>query len=425
MEEHPQNNTLHNFFAFGSDAVLFSIGLTGLMNVSIILPEFMERLGGTPTMVGLLSTIIGLAWSTPQLIAGNIAGRFRRKKPFVLGMAVTGRIFVPALAGLVVLTQANPPWLSLIGLYVAMTLYLGTDGFATIGWLDMLGRAIPQERRGSYIAIWQAATSIGISAVAPVVALILGPDGPPFPNNYALLVGLGGLFLFLSLIGTWNIKEPQPTESDPHSHHVAWRDLFSHLRTIWQQDVRLRRIAVARVFFSFGMMAYPFYVVYATQELKLPVATLGAFIFGQTLGTMIGSLGLGRISDRYGAQRAVQAGSAVILTAPVLALVLVFKYEWLSGYLALVYTWIYICVGLANNLLFLGFANYTLEIAPAGQRPIYSGAVNTINSIGVLAPTFAGWLLAETSYGVLFGLTLAVGIVALLMALRLPPSRGA
>jgi len=423
--EDRRSDTLHNFFAFGADTVLFSIGLLGFMNTSILLPEFVDRLGGPPTAVGLLTTIIGLAWSAPQLIAGNVASRFKRKKPFVLTMALIGRVFILALAGLIVLTQAKPPWLSLLGLYVALIVFLGLDGFATIGWLDMLGRAIPPERRGSYISIWQAVASIGVSAVAPLVALILGAGGLTFPNSYALLFGLGGLLLFSSALGTWSIKEPEPTASDPHTKGVAWRYLFAHLRDIWRNDARFRRVALARVFFTFGMMAYPFYVGYATRELKLPVETLGAFIFAQTIGTMIGSLVLGRVADRFGPQRAVQMGSVVILTAPALALILVFQYQWVASAITLVYAWIYICIGLANNLLFLGFANYTLEIAPAGQRPMYAGAINTINSIGVLAPTFAGWLLSQTSYGVLFGLTLAVGIGALVMAFRLPPPRAA
>jgi hypothetical protein len=49
--------------------------------------------------------------------------------------------------------------------------------------------------------------------------------------------------------------------------------------------------------------------------------------------------------------------------------------------------------------------------------------VNTINSIGVVAPLVAGWLLSIASYSVLFFTTLGFCLVALVMAFRMPHSR--
>ena len=413
----------HNYIAFGADTILFSIGFIAFLNVNVLLPTFVEQVGGAPTMVGILTTVIGLAWSAPQLIGGNVVSRFRRKKPFVLAMAVSGRVFILAFAALIYFTQGQPPWLSLAGLFAALILFLSTDGFATIGWMDILSRAIPADRRGVAISIWQAITSVGILAVSAGISAIIGENGPGFPNNYALLFGLGGLMLLVSLLGTIAIREPDIAEDEPETQPVAWGELFRHLLEIWNSDPRLRAVTIARVSFSFAMMAYPFYVGYATKVLGLPLESVAQFIIAQTIGTIVSSLVLGRIADRYGAQRAVQIGSAIILTAPVMALIVVFAHDSLSTWIALIYSWIYVCSGLANNLLFLGFANYTLQIAPPNKRPMYTGGVNAINSIGVMAPSVAGWLLVLTSYGALFGVTLALGIVALVLTFRLPPTR--
>jgi MFS family permease len=412
-----------NFIAFGSDTIFFGIGLAGFLNTNVILPAFTARLGGSTIIVGLVLTLINLAWTLPQFVAGNIVGRFKKKKPIVLATALSGRMFIPAFALLLSLTRGEPPILIFVALCLALMIFLGGDGFATIGWLDMLGRAFPSHKRGSYIAIWQAISSLGILGVALLVGVILGEGGPRFPENYVILFGLASILFLMSALGTVSIFEPPVLEDAAQTAHIPWRDLGPHLLQIWRSDVRLRRLAEARVIFSFAMMAFPFFVLFATQKLGLPDEMLGSFIVAQTVGTMIGGLALGRVADRFGPHRAVQIGAVIIATTPILGLAMSTSTGWPISSLAAIYTWIYICSGLANNILFLGFGNYLLDISPAPQRTIYIGAFNAINSIGVLAPLIAGWLLASTSYTLLFVVTLGFCLVALVMVARLPHAR--
>jgi MFS family permease len=303
-------------------------------------------------------------------------------------------------------------------------IFLTGDGFATIGWLDMLTRAFPSEKRGSYIASWQAISSLGIMGVSVLVGIILADSGPQFPENYVILFGLGVILFFLSALGTLSIYEPPLPPDAPQTTNIPWRDFGAHLLQIWRTDSRLRKLAAARVIFSFAMMSFSFFVLFATDQLHLPAETIGSFITAQTVGTMIAGLALGRVADRFGPQRAVQIGAVITATAPILGLAMSMRTGWSTAWLIAIYVWIYICTGLANNILFLGFGNYLLDIAPAGQRTIYIGAVNAINSIGVVAPFVAG-LLAATSYTVLFAVTLGFCLVALVMVFRLPHSRQA
>lgn len=414
---------VRNLFAFGGDTILFGIGFTGFLNPNVILPEFTSQLGASTTAVGALITALSLSWSLPQLVAGNVAARFVHKKPFVLTMALTGRVFVLALAVLIALTRADPPWLSIAGVYIALFLFLGMDGFATIGWMDMLARAFPPEKRGSYISVWQAISAAGIFGAGIAVSFILGSNGPAFPYNFALLFGTAGVLFFLSAIGTANIHEPDVTEDSLKSQLIPLRSMGTHVQDILRKDKRLRQIIFARVMYSLGMMATPFYVLFATENLKFPAERLGSFIVAQTVGTVIAGLVLGRVADLYGSHRAIQIGTAVVITAPALA----FGMSLTSGLsplvLDLVFIWIYVCNGLANNLLFLGFANYVLELAPRGQRTIYTGTVNSINSIGVVGPLLASWIISLVSYQAMFAVTLLLGLVSLFLVFRLPSLR--
>ena len=61
---------------------------------------------------------------------------------------------------------------------------------------------------------------------------------------------------------------------------------------------------------------------------------------------------------------------------------------------------------------FVGFASLNVDLAPPGQRTTYIGLFNTLSSFVIIWPAIGGWLLQQTSYGLLFGLTTACLLVA-------------
>jgi MFS family permease len=414
-----------NLVAFGTDYVAFNIAMA-LLNINTVLPAFASRLGGSTTLVGLLITILLLGWNLPQLPAGNLAARQRRKKPMLVTVSLIGRPVVLIVGIVIALTRATPAWLSLLVIFIGMSFFVVADSFATVAWLDILGRAIPPEKRGRYISIWQVVKAAGVFGASQLVRYILSENGPSFPYNYALLFIGGGLALGASTAAITAIYEPPPSQGETTNGQIAWHDFGKHIIHIWQGDSRLRHITLARLLFALSTMAFPFYVLYATTELRLPARTIGTFVLAQTIGTLLASLFLGRVADQRGPRLVIQIGTALVLTAPLLALAVIATQgngTSLPSLLSRAYVWVYVCMGLAENLLMLGFVNYMLEISPPDQRTIYMGAGNAIASLGVLGPTFAGWLLGRTTYGVLFVISLLFGIAALVTALRMQNSR--
>jgi MFS family permease len=397
-----------------------------LLNINTVLPAFASRLGSSTMLVGLLITILLLGWNLPQLPAGNLAARQQRKKPMLVTVSLIGRPAVLIVGIVIALTRATPAWLSMIVIFVGMSFFVVADSFATVAWLDILGRAIPPEKRGRYISIWQVVKAVGVFGASQLVRYILSENGPSFPYNYAFLFIGGGLALGVSTAAITAIYEPPPSQVETSNSQIAWHDFGKHIVHIWQGDSRLRHITLARLLFALSTMAFPFYVLYATTELHLPARTIGTFVLAQTVGALLASLFLGRVADRRGPRLVIQIGTALVLTAPLLALAIIAtpREAELSGLLSRTYVWVYVCMGLAENLLMLGFVNYMLEISPPDQRTIYMGASNAIASLGVLGPTFAGWLLGQTTYGVLFAISLIFGIAALVTAWRMQNSRG-
>jgi MFS family permease len=170
-------------------------------------------------------------------------------------------------------------------------------------------------------------------------------------------------------------------------------------------------------------MANGFYVIFATQVVRLPEQVIAQFILAQTIGNLLGSVFFGRIADRSGSLRVIQTGALILLSAPVIALVLTLMPGLPATAVVPLLLAVYVIIGACDNIIILGFMNYVLDIAPPGQRTIYMGVSNALNGIGVMGPLFAGWLLGLTSYTLLFSVTILFAAVGMIFAIRLPAMR--
>ena len=85
---------------------------------------------------------------------------------------------------------------------------------------------------------------------------------------------------------------------------------------------------------------------------------------------------------------------------------------------------IFFLLGGVNNGNMAGFTNYLLDYAPAAQRAVYVGLANTLNGLVLVAPVLGGWILAISSWPVLFAVTTALSLVGLLSTSRLHEPRG-
>lgn len=419
-ERYPRQR--RNLLAFGGDYIAFAVAM-GLLSVNIVLPDFAERLGASEVLVGVLVTAMQISWGPPQIFVGNLVARHPLKRPLLVRAIFIGRPLTVLVPLVIALTGGEPPWLSLAVVLVVYSTFFFSDAFASVPWMNLLSRVFPPERRGQIVSRWQLGKAVGLLAVSGVVSLVLGERGPAFPYNYAVLFAGVTLVLVLGAVSLSRLYEPPPREEDEPETPVPWRELGQHLRRLWGEDLRFRRLTVARVLFSLSGLAFPFYVVYATRELAFPPATLGLFILAQTIGASVASLLLGRVADRSGPQRAIQSGALVAMTAPVVALVFALQLDAVTGPLRYVYAWIYICMGLADNLVMLGFMNYLFDVSLPRQRSLTMGAFNAFAAVGVLGPVIGGWLLGRTSFVVLFATALTFAVGAMVLAFALPPVR--
>ena len=413
----------HNLICLVMDFIAFGTAMA-FVNVSTVLPSFVNELTDSALLVGLISTLISGSWLLPQLIAANYLADKPRKKFYILLPAALGRPVWWILGGMLLAVGGRAPTLILVAFFAGLVLFMGTDGLAAVAWFDVFSKSVPAERRGRVVGASQIASGIAGVGVGWLVGRILGTDGPPFPTNYALLFFLCGFSLLISWLALNFLREPvlKPA-SGPREGGNFLRRLMSVLRT----DRQFRQVTIVRLLFGLGGIATPFYMVYGTNVLRLPPETVGLATSAQVLGGILAGVGLGYIQERWGSRLVILCSTALGLGMPLLALltqVLAFQGAALS-ILTAVYASIFVTVGLVNSSIMLGFINFVMELAPPHDNPTYMGLSNALTGLLLLNPMVGGWVLEVTSYTVLFALAAAGAGLSLALAFGLREPRQA
>ena len=406
----------HNFPFLLADYVLFSVGLS-FIGVSTVLPAFVRHFTDSAPIIGLVSTVWNGAVLIPQLVAANAINHVPRKKGALLRAGALGRpTFLLIALALVLGLWQQPGWM-LVVFFAMLTSFWLADAFCSIAWFDIVGKAIPANRRGRLFGAGQIISSVFAIGIGAFVSWILSPQGPAFPANYAWLFGLAGTACLLGLASLAMVREPL---EDVPEERTSWRDYLPQLVKILKEQPTYRRVIAAWLLSGLAALASPFYVLYATDQLGLAPETIGLFIIAQTAGGVVASLGLGALAERRGPGAVIRVSVMVSITGPLVALALYFVHA--AAWLQFAYAWVFVVLGIVSSSGMLGWMNYFLELAPPGHRPTYMGLSNTLGGLLVLAPVLGGWLLQVTSYPVLFAASVVGPVLAFAIAARLPGS---
>ena len=390
-------------------------GALGFIGYSTVLPVMALALSHSEPFVGLVTTIWSGAWLLPQLPAGRrLAGR-AHNKPVLVKMAFFSRISLVAFT-VALLLNLNGVALALL-LPITLLIFRGLDAVAAVAWFDVISKMFPPHVRGRILGLTQSTAFTTQFLSSFVVAWALGVNGPAYPNNYALLMGLAALFVLISWSALLFFVEPP---GDGIKTEAAQLHLRAQVGHILKTDRPFRLNSITRILVGGIGFAMPFYVVQATEVLHVPSDTIGLFLAAQTLGGVTSSLILGSVSQKRGSPFVIRITMLLSLVPPLLGLLL-FLFVQDNATLATVGTVvIFAAIGAADGSFLLGFLQHVLEIAPTGERTAYTGLSNTIGGLTVIAPTIGGLLLQNTSFPVLFIVTALAPLVGLLVALRIP-----
>jgi MFS family permease len=414
-----QEHYRRNVACLVGDWVAFVTGMA-FTSYTTVIPSFVNQITDFAPLIGLATTIPTGAWLLPQLVAANYVGGKKKKKPWVIATGLLGRPLYFLVALTILITGGRHPWLLLAVFFLAETAFSVLDGLSSVAWFDILSRVIPTRRRGRFYGSAQTLTGLASLAVGVVVARVLGPSGPPFPQNYGLLFFSASTLLMVSLASFVFVKEPT---QDVQREREAWRAYLPRLARLFRRDEQLRLINVVRLLAALGGLAIPFYVVHATDILGTGTESVGPFVAAQVVGSLIASLAMGYLNERSGSRIVSQLTLVLGIGAPVLALLFHYSPPPVAA-AAYAYALVFLFIGASYSGYMQGFTNFVLDIAPSDQRPAYVGLYNTLGgTLTFVAPVAGGWLLQSTSYPIVFSCA-ALGVFAgLVVSVRLREPR--
>jgi MFS family permease len=401
-----------NFALLLTDGILFMVAMN-IIGSTTVIPDFIRRLTNSEVLIGLSGSLFDVGWTLPQLFIARYIIRFERKKWWFAGPNIPVRFVIFIFALLTVLLGKDRPGTILVAFLVCYGLAGLGDGIVGVPWADLTGTSMDNRWRARMFGLMTAGTGIIMLGVAPIIGLILSDKGPAFPNNYALLFGAAGTLFVISIMPPLFLRElpgGKRVEKIP-----SFGEFLPYLGRVLRTDGPFRAMLITRMLTSLFAMAGPFYIGFATVQLKLSSdVAVPNLLAMQTLGSVSGALLYTWLGARNNLLyiRLALCGGALL---PISALLAV-----LAGPLPLYVG--FLISGLALSNLFLGYQNWVVSYASADQRPIYAGLFNTFAAvISLAAPFIAGTIAQQVGYEALFGVALTMALSALFVTLRFIP----
>ena len=409
VEQHP--HLKRNFTLGVINGGLF-VFAEALMSIDTVLPWFVEQLGGSNFLIGLVGPMRDAGWFLPQLFVSHHLQREPLKMPLYRRAAAIRSVawFIWTAATFVL--AANYPALLLV-FFAAYAVNALASGFAGLPFMDIVAKTIPAERRGSYFGGRLFTGSIlGLVASVIVGVVLSAQNTQPFPINVGTLFVLSWVAAVLGLAAFAQIKEPPGDVRDDGYTFTAHMQRAVRLP---RQNKNLRYLLIARVVILLSYVAAPFYSIYSINVLGAPVSIIGVYMGVRTVVALLINPVWSRLSDRRGnkiVMRLAVAVGVIMIAWAVFVPGLAHSLKVPADVIAYALVPVYALMGMYETGVGIGAVNLTLEVAPPNDRAIYIGLTNTILGIAYLSTAVSGLIVDVVSYEGVF----VLGLILLLVA---------
>lgn len=378
-----------------------------VVSVGTVIPVFLERLGASNAVIGMLPSLSALGAGLPMLVSSFLTHRSRSMKGWVLGLHLVAPLPYAAIGAGLLLKTGSPVAIVL----ACWGVYYGFLGLLWPMWLDYMARILDPSRRGrAFGVIFLIQTLSGVGGVSLAAWLLRSDTGV---TTYALLFWIAWAAAVAGSLFFLGTRERAAAEAPPafslRQHLGRLLDMLRAAR--WLQVYTLARCLVRG--------SYPliinFYAAYAVAHRGATVpeaAMYGAAALGcQALAGLL----LGYLGDRTGHRLPVLVGQGALVLSAVLVLLplpraALFAVAALMGvYLATEFT--------CQN-------NWLMDLSPAGERQSVLSLVGfLITPAAVLAPLAGGILMDKVGFPAVAGAVGGVLILTIIFERAFLPAR--
>jgi MFS family permease len=396
------------------NGVLFNLA-EALIGGTTVLPTFISGITTSKVLIGLSGTMGNAGWFMPQLVVASLIGHLRHKKPVYVGAGLVRIGTIWTIALLVTMASRPQTGLFVAGFFVLYSAYSLGAGVAGIPFMDIVAKAVPSYRRGTFFGARLFFGGI-VSALAGI--FVKGAlASRPFPDNFAILFIAASVVITIAIVCFSVVSEP---EVKVRERRMPFKQFLLRGPFLLKNVRSYRMLLVVRILLGVWGMALPFYIIYARERLALGPGSVGVFLSIQMVGMILSNILWGALSNRAGNKIVLELVSAVAVLSP-LVTVLTNVCPALRGQVC--FAVVFFFLGFTLSGIRLGYTNYMLDVSPETERPTYLGFMNTFLSPVLLLSAVGGLLIERTSYEALFLTAIAAGIFAILFALQLEEPR--
>lgn len=393
----------HNFIMNVLDGAFFGLAL-GFASSATVMPLFVNSLTDSTVLIGLIASMQMIGWQLPQLLTSNHVAGLRLYRPMVIRMTIHERWPFLGLAVVAALIPVVDQSIILILTFVMLSWHALGGGFTGTAYQSLIGKVIPEERRGTFYGTQFSALSL-LSSLGAVIAGIL-LTRLAYPYNFVVCFSLAITAMAVSYVFLWLTREPEgPPIEVKYDRHEFWRNVSRILRT----DGNFRWFLVVRSLAQVALMATGFYTIYAVRQYAINEETAGYMTGLMMLVPMVTSPLAGWLGDRWGHRRVYATGMLALGLGILIALV------------APTPVWFYLVfalVGVTNGVRWTSIMTITVEFGTEAERPYYIGLANTlIAPTTLLAPIIGGWLVDVAGFPAMFTLALIAASLTIFVLL--------
>lgn len=380
-----------------------------MLHPGLVMVVFLSQLTENPVILGMPMALWSGGFMLSQLVVSGYVQSHTRLLPIYkavsllrIGMWVVlflGAAFIPntvVLLGLMLFFLVGYPL---------------SSGVSALAFFEVVSKTIPPRLRGTVFS-WRQSIG-GVIALGTgwfVNRMLAESFGLHFPQNFAVLFGVGTVVVILSMLCFFQVREPDGEVHRPAEEGLRGR--WHEIKAILLGDRLYRHYVVGRVALLVAISTSPLIIVYAQKRYDLPLSAAGTYLVVDTItGLLVVALS-GWLSTRIGNRKL--ALLSLVLGGLAFGLIV------LTGWLSLNQQWAFLYFALVFILLAahtrsnaVSFMALQLNIPPEGQRPLYIGFANTIFGLAAYLTIAQGVLVTLIGYLGLFMLALVLILVSL------------
>ena len=393
-----------NFALLLIDSAGWPLGMS-FISMTTILPMFLQSLGASNVLIGLIPAIASLGSYFPQILIANRLESMPIKKRHVVWVGLVERLPHLLIVPFIMASAVRAPGLVIAAFFILWAISWVAQGFNLPAYFAVMAKVIGPDRRGRLYGYGGAIG--GILGLVGAWGAGLALTKLPFPVGYAVCFGLAFVILTATLVPIGILDEPHcPRDGDEPSFSEYVRRCMELVRN----HGRLRRYVLLQVLISAGMVAAAFFTVHSLRNLGATTAQVALFNGLGLAVTTLANLAGGPIADAMGHKKMTEWSVALLGASALVALSATGVWA-MYGAFAL-YTLAAAGFGISGFMLLLDFT-------PPAEVPTYTAITSTISApFRFAAPILAGWLADSAGYGPVFAASAAACLMGFVIVNR-------